>query len=87
MDGIWRSKTGSRQGTTFAVYVNDIVMAYAKAESVQTDGTTTYITSPDADDGAVLNADQQGELDVDMTEFIPADEETYVIMVLQSQKV
>jgi uncharacterized repeat protein (TIGR02543 family) len=67
-----------RQGTTFAVYVNDIVMAY-KAESVQTDGTTTYITTSDADDGAVLNVDQQGELDVDMTEFIPADEETYVI--------
>ena len=67
-----------RQGTTFAVYVNDIVMAY-KAESVRTDGTTTYITTSDADDGAVLNVDQQGELDVDMTEFIPADEETYVI--------
>ena len=31
------------------------------------------------DDGAVLNVDQQGELDVDMTEFIPADEETYVV--------
>ena len=66
-----------KQGTTFAVYVNDIVMAY-KAESVRTDGTTTYITTSDADDGAVLNVDQQGELDVDMTEFIPADEETYV---------
>ena len=67
-----------KQGTTFAVYVNDIVMAY-KAESVRTDGTTTYITTSDADDGAVLNVDQQGELDVDMTEFIPADEETYVV--------
>ena len=67
-----------KQGTTFAVYVNDIVMAY-KAESVRTDGTTTYITISDADDGAVLNVDQQGELDVDMTEFIPADEETYVV--------
>ena len=67
-----------KQGTTFAVYVNDIVMAY-KAESVRTDGTTTYITPSDADDGAVLNVDQQGELDVDMTEFIPADEETYVV--------
>ena len=66
-----------KQGTTFAVYVNDIVMAY-KAESVRTDRTTTYITTSDADDGAVLNVDQQGELDVDMTEFIPADEETYV---------
>ena len=66
-----------KQGTTFAVYVNDIVMAY-KAESVRTEGTTTYITTSDADDGAVLNVDQQGELDVDMTEFIPADEETYV---------
>ena len=60
------------------MYVNDIVMAY-KAESVRTDGTTTYITTSDADDGAVLNVDQQGELDVDMTEFIPADEETYVV--------
>ena len=67
-----------KQGTTFAVYVNDIVMAY-KAESVRTEGTTTYITTSDADDGAVLNVDQQGELDVDMTEFIPADEETYVV--------
>ena len=67
-----------KQGTTFAVYVNDIVMAY-KAESVRTEGTTTYITTADADDGAVLNVDQQGELDVDMTEFIPADEETYVV--------
>ena len=67
-----------KQGTTFAVYVNDIVMAY-KAESVRTDETTTYITTSDADDGAVLNVDQQGELDVDMTEFIPADEETYVV--------
>ena len=67
-----------KQGTTFAVYVNDIVMAY-KAESVRTDGTTTYITTSDADDGTVLNVDQQGELDVDMTEFIPADEETYVV--------
>ena len=67
-----------KQGTTFAVYVNDIVMAY-KAESVRTDGTTTYITTSDADDGAVLNVDQQGELDVDMTEYIPADEETYVV--------
>ena len=67
-----------KQGTTFAVYVNDIVMAY-KAESVRTKGTTTYITTSDADDGAVLNVDQQGELDVDMTEFIPADEETYVV--------
>ena len=67
-----------KQGTTFAVYVNDIVMAY-KAESVRTDGTTTYITTSDADDGAVLNVDQQGKLDVDMTEFIPADEETYVV--------
>ena len=67
-----------KQGTTFAVYVNDIVMAY-KAESVRTDGTTTYITTSDADDGAVLNVDQQGELDVDMAEFIPADEETYVV--------
>ena len=67
-----------KQGTTFAVYVNDIVMAY-KAESARTDGTTTYITTSDADDGAVLNVDQQGELDVDMTEFIPADEETYVV--------
>ena len=67
-----------KQGTTFAVYVNDIVMAY-KAESVRTDGTTTYITTSDADDGAVLNVGQQGELDVDMTEFIPADEETYVV--------
>ena len=67
-----------KQGTTFAVYVNDIVMAY-KAESVRTDGTTTYITTSDADDGAVLNVDQQGELDVDMTEFVPADEETYVV--------
>ena len=67
-----------KQGTTFAVYVNDIVMAY-KAESVRTEGTTTYITTSDADDGAVLNVDQQGKLDVDMTEFIPADEETYVV--------
>ena len=67
-----------KQGTTFAVYVNDIAMAY-KAESVRTEGTTTYITTSDADDGAVLNVDQQGELDVDMTEFIPADEETYVV--------
>ena len=60
------------------MYVNDIVMAY-KAECVRTDGTTTYITTSDADDGAVLNVDQQGELDGDMTEFIPADEETYVV--------
>ena len=66
------------QGTTFAVYVNDIAMAY-KAKSVQKEGTTTYITTSDAEDGAVLNVDQQGELDVDLTEFVPADEETYVV--------
>ena len=65
-------------GTTFAVYVNDIAMAY-KAESVRTEGTTTYITTSDAEDGAVLNVDQQGELDVDLREFVPADEETYVV--------
>ena len=66
------------QGTTFAVYVNDIAMAY-KAKSVRKEGTTTYITTSDAEDGAVLNVDQQGELDVDLTEFVPADEETYVV--------
>ena len=66
------------QGTTFAVYVNDIAMAY-KAKSVRKEGTTTYITTADAEDGAVLNVDQQGELDVDLTEFVPADEETYVV--------
>ena len=65
-------------GTTFAVYVNDIAMAY-KAESVRTEGTTTYIATSDAEDGAVLNVDQQGELDVDLREFVPADEETYVV--------
>ncbi len=65
-------------GTTFAVYVNDIAMAY-KAESVRTEGTTTYITTSDAEDGAVLNVDQQGELDIDLREFVPADEETYVV--------
>ncbi len=66
------------QGTTFAVYVNDIAMAY-KAKSVRKEGTTTYITTSDAEDGAVLNVNQQGELDVDLTEFVPADEETYVV--------
>ena len=66
------------QGTTFAVYVNDIAMAY-KAKSVRKEGTTTYITTSDAENGAVLNVDQQGELDVDLTEFVPADEETYVV--------
>ncbi len=65
-------------GTTFAVYVNDIAMAY-KAESVRTEGTTIYIAISDAEDGAVLNVDQQGELDVDLRKFVPADEETYVV--------
>ncbi len=64
-------------GTTFAVYADGIAMAY-KAESVQTVGTTTYIKATDAEDGAVLNVNQQGEIEVDLTEFVPADEETYV---------